>query len=86
MKKRGYVIYDQVSEVHGEWIFPAINSADARRMFDQFIAKGEARPQDVILYEIGVYDRVTGIFKGYDIPHLIVSGIDVTRKEELTNE
>lgn len=80
-KRNAYVVYDQVAEVYGEWMFAAMNDNDAKRAFITFLEKGDVRREDVILYGIGTYDRVDGVFKGYDIPNMVISGIDVGRKE-----
>ena len=80
-KRNAYIIYDQVAEVYGEWLFPALNDKDAKRAFVDFVNSGKVRREDVILYEVGSYDRIDGVIKGYDIPKMIMSGIDVGRKE-----
>lgn len=37
-------------------------------------------PEDFVLYELGSWDEGTGVLKALDMPHPLVSGVEVLRK------
>ena len=47
-KQKAYIIYDMVSEIYSEWVFPAQNENDAMRAFKGSLENStNMRKQDV---------------------------------------
>lgn len=81
-KVKCYTLYDEVAEMHSEFMFKATNEEDAKRAFAGFLDNSPVRPKDLTLFEIGEYDRWNGTMKGYDIPKRVIWGHDLLNKPE----
>lgn len=74
-----YSIYDLVSEVFSEFPFPGVNDNDAIRGFTNGVnaPENKTNPLDYSLYNIGVYDRITGNIETHKEPKLLITGREV---------
>lgn len=78
-------MYDSVSKVFSEMVFPAFNDDDAKRSFIDFM-KNKQRDIDPLhytLFYVGEYDRIDGNIKGLKNNHeRVMSGIDFMRESD----
>lgn len=76
-----YTVYDNISELYHNSLIYAHNDNDAKRGFIEALKKHN-RPQDLILFHVGQYDRVDGKIKSNNLPRLVLSGIDIGKENE----
>lgn len=78
-----YSLYDTVAEVYSERPWFAMNDNDAKRAFKNALEKNkDMRPQDYVLYRHCLYNKKTGETISEKPSKMIISGIDIARKDK----
>ena len=83
-----YCIRDEKQEGFGRPFF-VTNEAMAHRAFEQAVSGGDKMmseyPDDYVLYAIGIWDDVSGVFTGQD-PNRVMNGFEALRNYRLRED